>query len=619
MRPILFQHKSIPPWFLLMAVYLLFMAVSTANALDYYSNKSLGRRLAFIAKQDPNLIHVKTIAQSLGKSKVWLVEIGQGAEADRKTRRALLLVAGIEGNDLMGCSVAVSWIEHLIEQYESDNPDQVGTDLLQTTTIYVIPRLNPDAAKHFFDSRKAGALRWPRFETSLNDKPVDNDHDGLVDEDGPEDLNGDGLITWMRVEDREGDYILDSADNRLLVKADHLKGEVGKWRYLAEGIDNDRDEQWNEDGPGGVNFNRNFPYNYEFFAPDAGLHQVSEAETRALADFVIEHPNIGIVVTYGTADNLLKTPEAAPSAPAPSGEGRSRGRKPTPAIDQNDLPYYRVMGEKYRESLGLKKEMEGASCLGTFSDWMYFHRGRLSLAACPWSPAIAIELSKTGQTEEKTEEGDSSGGGKPEHGKKVSPDQGWPSHDKSQTGEEKRNEKQRRELKWFDEHAPEAFIRWQPMEHPDFPGQRVEVGGYRPFSHTNPPPGMIEDIAARHADFLTKVAQQLPRIGIRKVEAKHLGENVYEIKIQVENTGFLPTSLAHGQTTREVYPTRIIIEMDNNCFLSGSRITNLPTIQGSCGMAEVRYVIHAQNRNRINFKVVSMLAGQAEGTIELVK
>ncbi len=645
MRLILFQYKSIPHWFLLMAVYLLLMAVSTANALDYYSNKSLGRRLASIAKQDPNLIHVKTIAQSLGKSKVWLVEIGQGAEADRKTRRALLLVAGIEGNDLIGCSVAVSWVEHLIEQCESDRSILDGitglsckscpknlTDLLQTTTIYVIPRLNPDAAKHFFDSRKAGALRRPRFETSLNDKPVDNDHDGLIDEDGPEDLNGDGLITWMRVEDREGDYILDSADDRLLVKADHLKGEVGKWRYLTEGIDNDHDEQWNEDGPGGVNFNRNFPYNYEFFAPDAGLHQVSEAETRVLADFVIEHPNIGIVVTYGAADNLLKTSEAAPSAPASGtailavghglearATGRSRGRKPTPAIDQNDLPYYRVMGEKYRESLGLKKEMEGASCPGTFSDWMYFHRGRLSLAACPWSPAIAIELSKTGQTDEKTEEGDSSGGGKPEHGKKVSPDQGWPSHDKSQTGEEKRNEKQRRELKWFDEHAPEAFIRWQPMEHPDFPGQRVEVGGYRPFSQTNPPPAMIEDIAARHADFLTKVAQQLPRIGIRKVEAKHLGENVYEVKIQVGNTGFLPTSLAHGQTTREVHPTRIIIEMDNKCFLSGSRITNLPTIQGSCGMAEVRYVIHAPNHNRIDFKVVSMLAGQAEGTIEVVK
>jgi hypothetical protein len=30
-------------------------------------------------------------------------------------------------------------------------------------------------------------------------------------------------------------------------------------------------------------------------------------------------------------------------------------------------------------------------------------------------------------------------------------------------------------------------------------------------------------------------------------------------------------------------------------------------------------VVHAPNRDRINFKVVSMLAGQAEGTVELAE
>jgi len=594
------------------------------GAMSHYSNRYLSGHLALVAKEHPDLVRVVSIAQSLGKREVWLVEMGQGAEADRKTRPAMLLVAGIEGADLIGCSAAVAWVKHLVEQYKTCSDI---TELLDTTTIYVIPRLNADAAEHFFNSREAVALAQPKFETSFaSGGPVDDDHDGLVDEDGPEDLNGDGLITWMRVEDREGEYILDPADDRLLVKADHLKGEVGKWRYLTEGIDNDRDEQWNEDGPGGVNFNRNFPYNYEFFAPDAGLHQVSEAETRALAELVVGHPNIGIVVTYGAADNLLKTPGSAPSGKATIPASRSSrdrsspDRSGTPAIDEKDLPYYRVMGEKYRESLGLKKELEGVSYPGTFSDWMYFHRGRLSLAACPWSPAVAIELAKANQKKEKAEPGDSTEAPDQDKEPKSATEEGDKEvSQKSKTDQDKRNEQQRKELKWFDEYAPEAFIRWQPIEHPDFPGQRVEVGGYCPFSQSNPPPGMIGDIAARHADFLTKVAQQLPRIGIRKVEAKRLGEDVYEITIQVENTGFLPTSLAHGQTTREVYPTRIIIEMDNKCFLSGSRITNLPTIQGSCGMAEVRYVIHAPNRNRIDFKVVSMLAGQAEGTVELAE
>ena len=128
---------------------------------------------------------------------------------------------------------------------------------------------------------------------------------------------------------------------------------------------------------------------------------------------------------------------------------------------------------------------------------------------------------------------------------------------------------------------------------------------------------MVEQIAAKHADFLSKAAQRLPRIGIRKIEARHLGRSVYEIEIQIENNGFLPTVLAQGQRTREVHPARLILKLDDECFLSGSRTTHLPTIRGSGGMVEQRFVIRPPGREGIDFEVVSMLAGRLEGTIEL--
>jgi hypothetical protein len=183
--------------------------------------------------------------------------------------------------------------------------------------------------------------------------------------------------------------------------------------------------------------------------------------------------------------------------------------------------------------------------------------------------------------------------------------------------EDKRNEQERKELKWFDEHWPEAFIPWQAFEHPDFPNQRVEVGGYKPFALTNPPAQMVEQIVSKQTDFLTQVAQRLPRIGVRKVEARHLGRSVYEVEVQIENTGFLPTMLAHGRRTREVHPTRLVIKLGDECFLSGSRITTLPTIRGSGEMVEQRFVIRVPGRKRVDFEVVSMLAGRLEGTIDL--
>ena len=595
--------------FLQIVVTILFLSVPLACGAGYYDNKSLGRRLSILAEENPSLVRLDSIARSMRKRKVWLVELGKGTKRDHQTRPAMLVVAGIEGNDLIGCSVAVAWIENLVERYEND--DEIAK-LRETTTIYVVPRLNPDAAEQFFAE--------PKLETSTNHKPVDDDHDGLFDEDGPDDLNKDGLITWMRVEDPEGEYIIDPNENRLLLKADHLKGEAGAWRYLREGIDNDHDERWNEDGPGGVNFNRNFPFNYEFFTENSGVYQVCEAETRALADFVIEHPNIGIIVTYGQADNLLKAPKDV----EPPGR-----REPLTEIHKDDAGYYRVMGELYRETLGLEKELEGASVPGAFSDWMYFHRGRLSLAAKPWSPAIAVEISKATKKEDKQaedQEQDEKTEDQIEYGQDEQDSDGREkglesdaekSEDKPKKKKDERNKQERKELKWFDEHSPESFIEWQPIEHPDFPGKCAEVGGYRPFALTNPPEELVDEITDKQADFLTKAAQKLPRIGVRKIECNHLGRSVYEVKIQIENTGFLPTILQHGQRTREVHPTRLEMELEDESFLSGSRFTNLPAIHGSGGMAELRYIVRVPEQERIEFRVVSMLAGKVKGTVEL--
>lgn len=560
---------------------LLFAGHAWAETYDTY--EALTSRLAALEKEGSGILRLHFLARSLAGRKVWLVELGRGSDEERKVRPGMLVVAGAEGNDLIGSALVCSWIEGLVQAY-GDDPNV--TRLLETVTIYAVPRLNPDGIESYFET--------PRLETLVNTRPHDDDRDALVDEDGPEDLNEDGFITAMRVEDKEGRYILDPQEDRLLIEADPMKAEAGRWRVLTEGIDNDHDELWNEDGIGGVNFNRNFPYDYDFFAPDAGVHPVCEAETRALADFVVAHPSIAIVLSYGMADHLLKTPEEAKKDP--------RRGEPLTAIDGDDAPLYRAFGKLYRETLGLDKELEGASEGGTFSDWMYFHRGRLSLAARPWSPKLAMALTKSEKAKDKSAEADESE---------------KPSDKEKKNDEDKRGQEDRAQLAWFDEHAPGAFRPWQPFDHPDFPGQRVEIGGYVPFALTNPPEALLKDLIAAHSRFLTELLDRLPRLALRRVECESLGESIFEIEMHIENTGFLPTVLSHGQRTREVHPTRVVLEIDRQQVLSGTRIVYLPAIAGSGGAAKARWTIHAPNQSEIGFQVVSMLGGTIEGVIEL--
>lgn len=570
-----------------------------AKADQYLSNRALAGRLALLASQQPDLVRVIRLAETAQANDVWLVQLAAGAESEQAGRPALLVVAGLEGNDLAGTASVVAWLEHLAQSRSTNASVQ---ELLQRVTVYAVPRLNADAAERFFAR--------PKTELAVNSRPVDEDHDGLTDEDGPEDLNGDGLITQMRVSDPEGDYVLDPAEPRLLVPADRAKGERGGWRLLTEGRDNDGDQAWNEDGPGGVNLNRNFPYNYRFFAPEAGRYQVSEPETRALADFVVSHPNIAVVFTFGAADNLVQTPKAEPP------------KRPPTAVHEQDAAYYRELGQLWRQALGLAKGLpgHGQDAPGTFSDWMYFHRGRLSLAACAWSPALALALAEpptNAPSSAKPNEAEpvpSPAPPTPRQAPEKPPRaDASPPSDKA----DRRREEERAFLKWAEAHAPELFIPWQPVDHPDFPGKRVEVGGWAPFAKTNPPEKLLPDLVRRQAQFLTDLLGRLPRLDVEPKRVKSLGDGLWDLTVTVRNTGYLPTALAQGEFSRQVPPTRVTLLVDEKAILAGTRRVMLGSIAGSGGSKQVRWVVLAPELQRVEVEIVSALAGTVRKLIEL--
>jgi hypothetical protein len=580
----------------------------------YPSHAQITERLGLLAAQRPDLARIESFGPGLQQHSLTLTRRLSG-EA-RTQQPALLVVSGLEPNDLAGPVAVVTAAETLAAQSLTN---EATRRVLESVSVIFLPLAIPGESPW---------LRRPRDERStLNTPAVDEDHDGRLDEDGPEDLNGDGLITSMRVEDPAGEFILDPTDDRLLIKADRTRGEVGAWRLLEEGRDSDGDEAWNEDGPGGVNPNRNFPANFRFFATDAGTHPMSEAATRALADLVIALPNIAAVLTLGAADNLSQAPKGEPG-----------GKRPATTVHETDLPWITELGKAWRKALGLEKESPGSSPPGTFSDWVYFHRGRLSLAARPWFPALAADFTRslaatntnspgtnTAQATNATTTTNAttssvSGPVKSEAATTnavSAPTPESPKKPDAKPEPEKRNEEDRAYLRWLDTNAPSGFVRWQRVDHPDFPGRRVEVGGFAPWSKTNPPESLVESLARRQAAFVVDLAGKLPRIGIRRTEAKARGKGVFEIRAEVENLGWLPTVLAHGETTREVNPTRVTLGLEDSKILSGTRTQRLGPIPGSGGMREVRWVVLAGDTRELEIEVVTTLAGRAKTRVSL--
>ncbi|MEP7326699.1 MAG: M14 family metallopeptidase [Gemmatimonadota bacterium] len=532
----------------------------------YHNSRDLGAALENLRRGSPQLVQLSTLTQSPGGLPVQLVRLAAGADADE--RPALLVIANASGPDVVGSEIALGVIRRLVAGYRADSAVK---RLLDRRTIYLLPRANPDGAE--------GMFATPMVERVRNAMPYDDDRDGSVDEDGPEDLNGDGLITLIRVSDSAGDWMADSADPQLLRQVDRGKGEVGAYRVYAEGVDNDKDERWNEDPAGGVDVNRNLTYGYEFFTEGSGSGPIATPESRAIAQFFVDHANVTAVYVLGPQDNLIKAWEYKKESPGPDGAAL-----PLTNVMQNDDPYFAEVSKRYQELTGLEKGPASAELKGDPLSFSYYHMGRFAWGTRSWwIPEMPADTSKAA-----------------------------PKLDPKDPLKDERNA-----LHWLRANRPDAVIEWKEITDTDFPGRRVEVGGFRPFALMNPPDSLLDTLAVVQARWVRELADLLPAIVIRDVKVEQVGAGVFRIKARVANLGYLPTVSQIGGRVR--WPRRIRVELttDGQQVESGRKIQLLDAIPGSGGSTEVSWIVTGRADSRVTMKASSPVAGSATQAITL--
>ena len=384
--------------------------------------------------------------------------------------------------------------------------------------------MSPNATENHFSALKHG--------NNGNAKSTDDDRDGEFNEDPFDDLNNDGLITFMKIEDPTGDYILHKDDNRILVKANKNKGEVGKFKFLTEGIDNDKDGNFNEDGKGGILFNKNFSYKYPYFKPGAGEHPVSEKENRALLDYLYEQWNIFTIVTLGPENNL-STPLKYNAAGAK--------KRVVSSILKEDAALNKFISDKYNKITGTKDAPVSTGKGGDFFQWSYFHFGKLALSTPGWW------VPKVKDADKKSAKNSSIN-----------------------------------YLNWAkQENISNAFVDWKPINHPDFPNQKVEVGGIPPYKMINPPYNMVADISKKHTDFILELAKIQPSIALQNLTSEAVGNDITRISVDIHNQGLLPTHTEMGKKSRWLRKIKVALKLTKNQqIISGREITLVDSIDG---------------------------------------
>ena len=226
----------------------------------YHNSTETHALLERWAGEFPDLTNLYSIGETLEGTPLMVLEITNKRTGDAADKPAYYYDGNIHSGELTAAEVALYFAWYVLDNYGGDPR---VTRLLDTRTLYVRPKFNPDGADVALNT-----LHNPRSTP----RPYDEDGDGLLDEDPPNDLDGDGFVTQMLVKNPNGMWKRSADDRRLLVRrgVEDIDGEF--FDIYSEGIDDDGDGEFNEDDVGGIDMNRNFPRNWglEFQQSGAG-------------------------------------------------------------------------------------------------------------------------------------------------------------------------------------------------------------------------------------------------------------------------------------------------------------------------------------------------------------
>jgi hypothetical protein len=511
---------------------------------DYPNHAQTGQRLRALETAHPNLARVQSLTKTAGGKDIWVLTLGTGKTEQNP---ALVVVGGVEGSHLLSVELALGFAERLLQASATDSVKR----LLATTTFYVFPNMSPDATEQYFAKL--------RYERSGNATPTDDDRDGRINEDPYEDLNKDGLITWMRVEDPTGTWKKHPADPRIMVKANTDKGEKGTHHLFSEGIDNDKDGLFNEDGEGGIHFNKSLTYDPPYFQPGAGEHPVSELENRALLDFLYERWNVFAVLTFGPANTL--------SEPLKYDRAKASQRVVT-SILEKDAKVNKMVSDLYGKSVKAKDAPSAPPTQGDFMQWAYFHYGRFSYSTPGWW-APKFEVPK----------------------------------DSAQAAKYPKNEDKNIEvdfLRWAEAQGLDVFVPWEGISHPDFVGKRTEVGGFKPFVRSHPPYHMVGKLVEEHTQFAMNLAAMKAQIELQDLQIESVGNGIHRIRLKVHNSGQLPTlaEIAKDNLWLKLVKVTFAPLSKDISLHSGNAIHLLPTL-GPNESVEVSWLVSGKGKIRI--------------------
>jgi parallel beta-helix repeat protein len=295
----------------------------------YHNYTEIMNTLIFLNYSFPNIVDVFSIGKSWQGRDIYCIRLTN--ETNTRPKPKLLFVGYHHARELISAELPLYFA---VEAATKFGVNETITYMLNYSEIYIIPALNVDGFEAVSQNE------WQR----KNLHSFDEDNDGLLDEDPPDDEDGDGYIEDLFYWDGTNYYFI-------------------RW----EGIDDDNDGLLNEDWVGGVDLNRNYGYQWDAQCQSGspnpwdedyrGPAPFSEPETQAIRDLALNH-NFKYAISFHSGAECVVYPWGYTTEDPTDKE---KFEEIASEIAQLTGVWYSQSGDWYTTS-------------GVWDDWMYGNR-----------------------------------------------------------------------------------------------------------------------------------------------------------------------------------------------------------------------------------------------------
>ena len=545
----------------------------------YYTLDQVYDALKILNEAYPDLTTLEIAGKSEEGRPIYVMTLNNPLTGKALDKPGIWVDGNIHGNEIQGGEICLYTMDYLLGNYGKNKEIK---ELVDKKCFYFCPVVNPDGRFHFFaDANDPNSNRGLRI-------PVDDDRDGLYNEDFPDDLDGDGNITRMRKRDPFGQYKTHPDDTRLMVRI--KPGEKGEWTMLGEeGIDNDGDGRVNEDAEGYVDPNRNWGFDWapEYVEGGAGQYPFSGVGLKSLGEWVMKRANICMVWSFHNSGGMNL---------------RGPARKGLGEYPQQDIAVYDYLGAQSERILpGYRYLVSWKDLYTTYGDSCEF------LTQMMGAYGYVGEVFQR-QTETFLAQKERQPGSRPE-------------------GMSRSNEYERLRfsdnLTHGDLHKP-----WTPYEHPTYGD--VEIGGWVKMSTRISAPFMLIDLVHRNAMAVLFTAKQTPEVSLDVTEVKEVGKGLYRVRVRLSNSNAIPTMSYLAQKVK-LYPKDMLkVSGAKAKVVAGGLLTNAyrdsvtykkfrPELQFLVvpGFGKVEHQFLVEGKGELTVHYESRHAGKLSQTVKL--